>query len=220
MQIKSQFKLTIGLLISVGAVAQASPSFAELYTNAFTTPKGWHYYYDSDNSKLIYSIGDQDTPFSSSGSTTGIRIPGVGLMLEASKKKWSYGTYYQDFPLGGDPTSTPANSTFNYDPANNKISWSQGDFNSPAAKYGEFQYNPNTLRERHIHSIKTADLLGSWIQFGRTTYQVQIPTVDFSYDPKTSITTVYGAFTNSDNKGGYFQQLYIPTDTASTKPDD
>ena len=220
MQIKSQFKLTIGLLISVGAVAQASPSFAELYTNAFTTPKGDGIItYDSDNSKLIYSIGDQDTPFSSSGEyhwdTNTWRGTNAGSFKE---ENGATGTYYQDFPLGGEPTSTPANSTFNYDPANNKISWSQGDFNSPAAKYGEFQYNPDTFEGISYSLYKDSGLVGgSWIQFGRTTYQVQIPTVDFSYDPKTSITTVYGAFTNSDNKGGYFQQLYIPTDTAYTK---
>ncbi len=217
---KSQFSsLTIGLMISIGIVSQASPSLAELYTKPFTTPKGDGIFtYDSDNNKLIYSIGNQDTPFSSSGEFHWDINTWRGSNYGSFKEEnGATGTYYQDFPLGGNPnSSTSGSSTFNFDPATNKITWSQGDFQNASAKYGEFQYNPNTFEGESYTLYKDNGLVGgSWIQFGRTPYQVEIPTTDSSYDPETAITTVYGKFTNSDNRGGYFQQISIPTYTGS-----
>lgn len=218
---KIQFSsLSVGLLITISTVSQASPSLAATFTKPFDTPKGQgNLTYDSDNDNLIYSIGDANTPFSSAGvfhwDVSTKRGSNYGKFKE---ENGATGTYYQDFPLGGSSSSTSGSSTFNYDPATNKITWSQGDFNSPSAKYGSFQYDPNTFAGTSYSLYKDNGLVGgSWIQFGRTTYDVQIPTTEFSYDPNTSIETVYGKFTNSDNKGGYFQQIYVPKSTDSGK---
>lgn len=224
--------LAVGWLLAIGTVSQASPSFAEVYTQPFTTPIGEGIFsYDSNSRQSTYSLSNPSTSYYVSGVSeydiNTWRGSNYGTFQEAT----SYGTYWQNYPLGS--LEDLNNYTFNYDPNTNTTTWTEGDPNSSFFRVGTVQYDSatsqgtlNTYYRENRSTGTYSQQFGSNVQpvasgnsfsydpaTNRITWSQNDPSTStsnsgvFEYDPNTSMATVIGTSSNSGASGTYSQQF-------------
>lgn len=226
-------RLVVGWLLVVGTVSQASPSFAEVYTQPFTTPIGEGIFsYDSNTRQSNYSLSNPSTSYYVSGVSQYDINTWRGTNYGTFQESTSYGTYWQDFPLGS--IADINNYTFNHDPNTNTTTWTEGDPNSSFFRVGTVQYDPTTSQGTlNTYSIENRTT-GTYSQsFGnsnvtpvasgnsfsydpatnRITWSQSDPNTStsssgvFQYDPNTSMATVVGTSSNNGTSGTYSQQF-------------
>jgi hypothetical protein len=190
------FRLTVGLLISLGALSQASPSLADnpIYTGNFTAVgETGSYVYSpasSTTGTFTYSIGTPDSPFWDSGAAqwdlTTYRGSNSGSFKDLDGNT---GGYWQNYPLGGSGDSSSNNVCNN----SSQTLLETTDtvtrmFCTPQAN-GVYTYNLDT----HTTDWLLGDLNSSFYSKG-----------SFQYDPNTAGGTLDVYYQNKGTKGGYY----------------
>lgn len=224
MQMKSHLsRLTLGMLIGLGAVAQASPSFAETFTRTYSTPKGpVTFDFDQTTNNLTYKLGDPNSTFYSEGGfnfdSTNSKGVSYGKYIDGD----SVGTFSQESPIssfssGFDYSSFTSSGQI---PFLSLLGGSDPNFQGA----GGAGYQPTGSVTRPFSTPQGPGVYTYDLDTGKVVYNIGDPNSSFFYSGESQFSQTTGEGYSSgtyieNGSKGTFTQRFGSKDQELTIPD-